>query len=58
MPKEQKVIRRYWSADDLEKLKSMAKAKVGAPQIAAALRRTPKAIILRAAQERVSLATR
>ncbi|WP_083754628.1 hypothetical protein [Bradyrhizobium murdochi] len=58
MAKAKKVVRRAWTKDDLRKMKTMAKAKLGVARIAKALKRTPAATTAMAAKLGVSLSTR
>ncbi|WP_082649669.1 MULTISPECIES: hypothetical protein [Bradyrhizobium] len=58
MAKAKKVVRRAWTKDDVRKMKTMAKAKLGVARIAKALRRTPGATTVMAAKLGVSLSTR
>lgn len=47
-----------WSKDDLKKLKTMAKQKLGRDKIAKSLKRTPAAVTFKASAIGVSLSTR
>ncbi|NOJ41365.1 MULTISPECIES: hypothetical protein [Bradyrhizobium] len=58
MAKAKKVVRRAWTKDDVRKMKTMAKAKLGVARIAKALKRTPGATTVMAAKLGVSLSTR
>ncbi|QHO78060.1 hypothetical protein ACH79_41295 [Bradyrhizobium sp. CCBAU 051011] len=58
MAKAKKVVCRAWTKDDVRKMKTMAKAKLGVARIAKALRRTPGATTVMAAKLGVSLSTR
>jgi hypothetical protein len=53
--KKKKLIRRAWSKDDVKTLKAMARSKAGVSKIAKALKRTPGATTVKAAQLGVSL---
>jgi hypothetical protein len=55
---KKKVIRRAWSKDDVRTLKTMAKSKAGTTKIAKALKRSPGATTVKAANLGVSLSTR
>jgi hypothetical protein len=52
------VGRRAWTKDDVRVLKSLAKQKTGVKKISKALKRTPGATRVKAAQLGVSLDTR
>lgn len=58
LPKRKKSIRRAWTKDDVRKLKSLAKQKVGVAKIALALNRTVAAATMKASLLGVSLDTR
>jgi hypothetical protein len=49
LAKKKKVVRRAWTKDDVRALKSMAKAKTGVKRIAKALKRSPGATTVEAA---------
>jgi hypothetical protein len=58
MPKKKKIVRRAWTKEDVRKMKTMAKAKLGVTKIAKALKRTPGATGVMAAKLGVSLSMR
>ena len=58
MAKAKKLVRRAWTKDDVQTMKTMAKAKSGVVKIAKALKRTPGATTVMAAKLGVSLSTR
>jgi hypothetical protein len=58
MAKKKKVVRRAWTKDDLQTLKSMARDKQGVTKIAKALKRTTRAAENKSYLLGVSLDTR
>jgi hypothetical protein len=58
MAKTKKLARRSWTKDDLRQMKTMAKAKSGVTKISKALKRTPGATSVMAANHGISLSTR
>lgn len=58
MAKKKKVVRRAWTKDDLQTLKSMARDKQGVTKIAKALKRTTRAVENKSYLLGVSLDTR
>lgn len=55
---KRKMTRRSWTADELKKLKALAKKRAGAATIAKELKRTAGAVRQRASAMKVSLETR